>query len=126
MSKKRKYYSEEESLCLLRSYYESGMSKGSFCRAHDISGLKSLNRWIAKYTPCKEKELPLSEEEQSEEMSNRSKAAYKEENAQLKKRIKELEKALTFSKLQTEARDMLIDRAEEYFDIPIRKKPGAK
>lgn len=31
-------------------------------------------------------------------MSNRSKEAYKDENAQLKKRIKELEKALSFSK----------------------------
>lgn len=59
-------------------------------------------------------------------MPNRSKEEYKEENAQLKKRIKELEKALSFSKLETEARDLLITRAEEYFDIPIRKKSGAK
>ena len=41
-------------------------------------------------------------------------------------RIKELEKALAFSKLETEARDLMITRAEEYFDIPIRKKSGAK
>ena len=31
-----------------------------------------------------------------------------------------------FSKLETEARDLMITRAEEYFDIPIRKKSGAK
>ena len=59
-------------------------------------------------------------------MPNRSKEEYKEENAQLKKRITELEKALSFSKLETEARDLLITRAEEYFNIPIRKKSGAK
>ncbi len=59
-------------------------------------------------------------------MPNRSKEEYKEENAQLKKRIKALEKALSFSKLETEARDLLITRAEEYFNIPIRKKSGAK
>ena len=59
-------------------------------------------------------------------MPNRSKEEYKEENAQLKKRIKELEKALSFSKLETEARDLLITRAEKYFNIPIRKKSGAK
>lgn len=59
-------------------------------------------------------------------MANRSKDDYKEENTQLKKRIKELEKALEFSKLQTEARDLMITRAEEYFNIPIRKKSGAK
>ena len=59
-------------------------------------------------------------------MSNRSKEAYKDENAQLKKRIKELEKALSFSKLETEARELMITRAEELFNIPIRKKTGAK
>ena len=59
-------------------------------------------------------------------MSNRSKEDYKDENAQLKKRIKELEKALAFSKLETEARDLMITLAEEYLYIPIRKKSGAK
>jgi len=59
-------------------------------------------------------------------MANRSKADYKDENAQLKKRVRELEKALEFSRLETLARDMMIDKAEEYFDIPIRKKSGAK
>ena len=60
------------------------------------------------------------------DMANRSKESYKEENAQLKHRIKELEKALAFSKLETEARELMITRAEEYFDIPIRKKSVAK
>ena len=55
-------------------------------------------------------------------MANRSKESYQEENAHLKQRIKNLEKALAFSKLETEARDLMITRAEEYFDIPIRKK----
>lgn len=59
-------------------------------------------------------------------MANRSKEDYKEENAQLKKRLRELEKALEFSRLETMARDMLIDKAEEYFGIPIRKKSGVK
>ena len=60
------------------------------------------------------------------EMANRSKESYREENAQLKKRIKELEKSLSFSRLETEARDLMITRAEEYFNIQIRKKSGAK
>ncbi|MCI6473897.1 MAG: hypothetical protein MSA31_09635 [Bacteroidales bacterium] len=59
-------------------------------------------------------------------MANRSKDNYKEENARLKKRIRELEKALEFSKLETTVRDMMIDKAEEYYEIPIRKKSGAK
>ena len=59
-------------------------------------------------------------------MANRSKENYKDENAQLKKRIKELEKALAYSRLETEARDLMIDIAEKNFSIPIRKKAGAK
>ena len=59
-------------------------------------------------------------------MSNRSKESYREENAALKKRVRELEKALSFSRMETEARDLLITRAEEYFKIPIRKKSGAE
>lgn len=57
-------------------------------------------------------------------MSDRSKEDYHDENARLKKRVKELEKALAFSRLETEARDLMITRAEEYFNIPIRKNLG--
>ena len=68
----------------------------------------------------------MQPEHDEENMANRSKDDYKDENAQLKKRVRELEKALEFSRLETLARDMMIDKAEEYFDIPIRKKSGAK
>lgn len=59
-------------------------------------------------------------------MPNRSKDDYRQEIASQRRRIRELEKALAFSELETRARDMMIDRAEEYFDIQIRKKSGAK
>ena len=70
--------------------------------------------------------MPLQPDPEETDMANRSKEDFKDENAQLKKRIRELEKALEFSRLETLARDMMIDKAEEYFDIPIRKKSGAK
>ena len=84
-----------------------------------------LNSWLKKYGNG-ENVVPLQTESDEEEMSNRSKDSYKDENAQLRKRIKELEKALEFSRLETLSRDMMIDKAEEYFDISIRKKSGAK
>ena len=59
-------------------------------------------------------------------MANRSKSDYQEEIARLRQRILELEKSLELSRLETQARDRLIDKAEEFFDIPIRKKSGAK
>ena len=125
MSRKYKHYSNEEQLNLLCKYHESGMSKGSFCRLHSISSTSVLDYWQKKHEIQKEV-VPLHQESEDTEMANRSKDSYKDENAQLKKRIRELEKALEFSRLETLSRDMMIDKAEKYFDISIRKKSGAK
>ena len=40
--------------------------------------------------------------------------------------MRELEKALAYSRLETEARDVMIDIAEREYEISIRKKHGAK
>ena len=120
-----KQYSEDERLSLLREYHHSGMSKTSFCKHHGLCGAALLNMWLRKYGK-EEKVVSLQPEPSEEDMGNRSKDSYKDENAQLKKRIRELEKALEFSRLETLARDMMIDKAEDYFDIQIRKKSGAK
>ena len=125
MSKSQKHYSESDKLSLLREYHQSGMSKTSFCKSRGLCGIVLLNKWLKKYVIEKEM-LPLQSKPSDEDMANRSKEDYKDENAQLKKRIKELEKALEFSRLETLSRDMMIDKAEEYFDIAIRKKSGAK
>lgn len=119
-------FSEEFKLSVLRDYYSSGMSKYA-CRAkYDLSSYTMLDSWIKKYESSgKVLSLP-AEPKEGNDMANRSKESYQEETAQLKKRIKELEKALEFSRLETEARDLMITRAEEYFNISIRKKSGAK
>ena len=125
MSRKYQKYSEEFKLSVLRDYYSSGMSKKACVRKYGLSGDGLLLSWFRKYeTP--EKVVPLHTETEDTEMANRSKDSYAHENAQLKKRIKELEKALEFSRLETLSRDMMIDKAEKYFDISIRKKSGAK
>jgi transposase-like protein len=120
----REHYSEDFRLRMLSEYYDSGMSLYAFAKEHDINRVTFL-RWT-KTHESEKSSLPLQPGSTDEEMANRSKENYKDENAQLKKRIKELEKALEFSRLETLARDVMIDKAEEYFDIPIRKKSGAK
>ena len=125
MRKKWQHYREEEILSILRDYYNSGMSKRGCSLKYGLISHSTLDNWLRRYESHPElvSLLPKPEEE---DMANRDKESYKEENAALKKRIKELEKALAFSKLETEARDLLIDKAESYFNIPIRKKSGAK
>lgn len=85
----------------------------------------SFKYWLKQYG-YEKKVVSLQPKPSNEDMSNRSKDSYKDENAALKQRIRELENALKFSQLETKSRDMLIDKAEEYFDIQIRKKSGAK
>lgn len=125
MRKSRRIYSEEEKLSILCDYYSSGMTLYACVRKYELSGNSVLLRWIRSY-PSIEKLVSLSSDSEILDMANRSKESYKDENASLKKRIKDLEKALAFSKLETEARDMMISKAEECFNIPIRKKSGAK
>lgn len=125
MSKKIQSYSEEFKLSVIRDYYSSGMSKYACSKKYGLKSLSTLPSWLQKYG-SQENRVPLQAEQLEEEMAKRSKEDYKEENAQLKKRLRELEKALEFSRLETMARDLLIDKAEEYFDLPIRKKSGAK
>ena len=43
MTSKRKLYREDEKLFFLHSYYQSGMSKHAFCRAHGICCPALLN-----------------------------------------------------------------------------------
>lgn len=126
MRKKRTNYSEETKLSLLRQYHESGLSKYAFSRLHGLSCPTLLTLWIKTYE-CPEKDLPLQSESRTEaEMAKKQDEDYMREAASLRKRVSELERALELSRLETAARDILIDKAEEYFNIPIRKKSGAK
>ena len=125
MSKKRHHYSEEERLSILRDYYSSGMSMYACVQKYHMSTNSILIRWKKEYESHPEF-VSLQSEPKELYMANRDKESYKEEIAQLKKRNKELEKALAFSKWETEARDIMISIAEKQFNIPIRKKAGAK
>ena len=145
MSRSQKYYSEDEKLSFLREYHLSGMSKSSFCRAHGLCGNALLNKWLKKYG-IEKGMLSLQSERVNDDMANRSKDSYKDENAQLRKEIEELkesvlrnkkglllrgeqiaklEKDLKFSKDKVLALNTLIDIAEEQ-GLKIRKKSGAK
>ena len=125
MRKKPTKYTHEERLALLREYHESGMSKYRFAKEKGFSSQIMLSVWIKKYE-SEEKSLVLPSEESEKDMAQQSKVQLREDNEHLRKRIKELEKALEVSHLEIKARDMLIDKAEELFDIPIRKKSGVK
>ena len=103
MRKSPTKYSEEFKLSVIRDYYSSGMSKQACARKYQLCNAQLFRSWLKKYG---NNSVPLQPEPDEDEMANRSKDS--------------------FSRLETLARDMMIDKAEEYFDVPIRKKSGAK
>ena len=49
MVKNRKHYSDEDRLGLVRSYYESGLSKSKFVKLHNICNVTLLSRDIQNF-----------------------------------------------------------------------------
>lgn len=76
-----------------------------------------VNETISKINPIME---PKRHAQSKDEKVNSA------EIAVLRKKIEELELKLEYERLRTEALDTMIDLAEARFNIPIRKKPGAK
>ena len=105
MRKKRTIFDEAFKLSVLRDYYSSGMSMCACVKKYHLSGNSLFIRWKKEYESHPEI-VSLQPEPEELDMANRDKESYKEEIAQLKKRNKELEKALAFSKLEIEARDL--------------------
>ena len=119
MTKIRKKYSDEDKLHFVR-LYQSGMSKKLlFAVGMRYVSILLLNAWLKKVCTQSKRSIFVFRNRFNRYMANRSKEeSFKDENAQLKKRIKELESIGLFLKLETEARDLMITRAEEYFNIP--------
>ena len=115
--------SNEESLAILREYLTSDMSKGAICRKY------GLNRnWVytnlIKFAISDKKDgtamKKLSGNVSAEEMYR------DDERDTLLKRIHELEIELRRTEMARDAYDEMIRLAEQYYNIPIRKKSGAE
>lgn len=115
--------SNEESLAILREYLTSDMSKGAICRKY------GLNRnWV--YTNLIK--FAVSDKKDGTAMKKLSGNVSPEETYRdderdtLLKRIHELEIELRRTEMARDAYDEMIRLAEQYYNIPIRKKSGAK
>ena len=115
--------SQEESLEILREYLTTNQSKGSICRKY------GLNRnWIYynlikfavadKIDGIAMKKLPGNVSYEK---------TYRESDRDaLLQRIRELEIELRKTEMARDAYDEMIRLAEQYYNLPIRKKSGAK
>ena len=115
--------SNEESLAILREYLTSDMSKGAICRKY------GLNRnWV--YTNLIK--FAISDKKDGTAMKKLSGNVSAEETYRdderdtLLKRIHELEIELRRTEMARDAYVEMIRLAEQYYNIPIRKKSGAE
>ena len=115
--------SQEESLEILREYLTTNQSKGAICRKY------GLNRnWIycnlIKFAVADKKEgLPMKKLPGNVSIEKNYRDSDRED---LLRRIRELEIELRKTEMARDAYDEMIRLAEQYYNLPIRKKSGAK
>jgi hypothetical protein len=97
-----------------------GISKTTFYRWFRIFADGKVPEGRLKGTPdVKPSPLPMPKKLKPEESAAEELARLREEN-------KRLAEALKMSEWMNHAKDVMIDEAEKMFNIPIRKKAGAK
>lgn len=122
---KAKYYNE-----VIRLYFEEGL--GSQKLTHIIPVSRStILRWIRTFVrdnpgyQMQKPTIPKHEDPQAVEALRREKAEKAEIKA-LKEEIGRLQTQLRRAEIRADLYDEMINVAERQFNIPIRKKPGAK
>ena len=109
----RAYFSDVLKLQIIQEVVSGSISKEAAKRKYGIKGNSAITKWMCKFGYIDNPYQP-TEVMESKDLSD--------DPADLKLRIKELEKALADAKLSSQAYSTMIDIAEQEFKIPIRKK----
>ena len=122
-------YTYEQKLAIVEAHVKNHTPICKLSQEFGVSKV-SIWRWVCNFTPenvplhqCtlhkKVKELSPMSKKQSNETDNDELQRLREEN-------KRLSEALKMAEWMNHAKDVMIDEAEKTFNIPIRKKSGAK
>jgi transposase-like protein len=116
---------------IVKAYLVNHVPMVQLCEKFNVSRI-SIYRWIRTFADGKVLEnrsqavsdvkpnpLPMPKMQKSEESAA-------EELARLRAENKRLAEALKMAEWMNHAKDVMIDEAEKAFNIPIRKKSGAK
>lgn len=104
----------------ISDYYESGLSISEFISRNSLVS-STFYRWIRNF----ERSNPLMLEHMKKKTGHGGSSSLKEVS-DLKSEIARLHAELEHEKLRSHAYDVMIEVAEEMFNIPIRKKAGTK
>lgn len=111
-------YSDEFKLAVTNEVLSGLLTKEEARRKYSIKGKSAILKWMRKFGLAEQKALPPYFAHMKPEKDK--------ENAVLKAKIRDLERALEDAKLKAELYSKMIDIAERDLDISIRKKPSTK
>lgn len=115
--------SQEESLEILREYLTTNQSKGAICRKYGLNRNWVYTNLIKFAVADKKEGLPMKKLPGNVSVEKN----YRENDRdELLRRIRELEIELRKTEMARDAYDEMIRLAEQYYNLPIRKKSGAK
>ena len=122
----------EEKQMIVRAHLLNRASISQLSKEFGVSR-RAIYRWISTFADGK---VPIRRNQGTPEVkpnpSSMSKKSQKpveseaEELARLREENKRLAEALKMAEWMNHAKDVMIDEAEKMFNIPIRKKAGAK
>lgn len=97
---------------------KNGLSKEQARKMYKIKGKSSILKWMRKFELSGYQSLP--------DYFERMKKDENSDNAALKQRIRELERALEDAEMKSAIYAKMIDVAERDLKVDIRKKPSTK
>ena len=122
----------EEKRMIVKAYLSNHVPMPQLCSDFGVSR-RTIQRWISTFADGKVPErrnqhIPDVKPNPSvmPKKSQKPVETEAEELARLREENKRLSEALKMSEWMNHAKDVMIDEAEKMFNIPIRKKSGAK
>jgi transposase-like protein len=122
--KKNVFYSEEMKLKVIEQVLSGGISMCEASRRYKIGGKCTVSRWISNFISQNNPDISTERPDMARRLSEDEDP--QGEIARLREKVKQLEDQLEYEKLRSEAYETMIRIAEKEFNLPIKKKFGAK
>ena len=121
----KKSYPEAFKRMVIEEHLRTGCTKTSLLSKYDIRFTGAIQTWMRQmgYT---QSEFPEKAKFGRIILQTLPKNKKRDNQQDLRKKIRELEQQLEDEKLRSEAYARIIDKAEKEFKLPIRKKPNSK
>jgi transposase len=124
-SRGAQHFSVDFKRMVIGEYLSGNSSQQALQTKYGIGGNSAILSWMRKLGYCDKMEVSRSTFEGQTTILLAKKTDLQKQSG-LQQRIKELERQLQDAQLRAEAFERIIEKAEQEFKLPIRKKPNTK